>query len=395
MKLTHYIARRFALGGKGAGTSRFTGWIAILGMGVGCFALVLSVSILQGFETQVIQKIRGFESDIRIHGTVSSNEIRTINDIEGIKMTSEFMERKGLIKRRGNSIRLITLKAIDLHMLDRFYSIGLDIDNSSSDDNSVYIGKTLATRLNARAGDTVTLINPIDAPGLFGIPSMMQCTVKGVFSADVLQFDDEMVFISLESGKQLYKRNPDQDGLDLRLVDPKESDIVKSKILKHGLGNKIETWDEMHEALYNAMRMERIGAMIILSLIIIVAAFNLSTTLVLITTQKISELGMLRAMGANRRMIQRIILRQGFLIGGSGAGIGFFLGVSLVWIQESYSLIKLPTNIYLHPVLPVELTFSSSIAIIFIAGLFIYLASQIAAKRLETIEPSHSLFTEK
>ncbi|NQV36635.1 MAG: ABC transporter permease [Candidatus Marinimicrobia bacterium] len=395
MKFHHYIAKRFALGGKGAGASRFIGWIAILGMGIGCFALVLAVSVLQGFESKVIEKIIGFESDIRIHGSLKDEDLSEIRDLPDIQSIIPFMERKGLIHRKGNDIRLITLKAINPSAIDEFYDIIIPDREKTSTENPVYVGQTMAMRLNVRVGDQISLMSPVDTPGIFGLPKIISGTIAGIFSAEVLQFDDDIAFIPMDVGQALFSRKAGVDGYDVRLKSSELASDVKQNIQEIIPETNVETWTEMHEALFNAMRMERIGAILILSLIIIVAAFNLATTLVLVSSQKVSELGMLRAMGTDKSVIEKIIFRQGILIGGSGAIAGFVLGCILIFIQILFEPITLPADIYFSTILPVELTLNAALTIIIIAMISIVFASKLAASRLRFIDPINTLFMEK
>ena len=131
MHISTKIARRFLLGGRAAGTSKFTGIIAIVGMAVGCIALIISISVLNGFEKKVTEKIRGFEGDIRIVGiTKQANDIVTwLEKEERVSGSMPFMERKGILVGNNNTLRIVTLKAVEIEKVNSFYSLGLeDID---------------------------------------------------------------------------------------------------------------------------------------------------------------------------------------------------------------------------------------------------------------------------
>ncbi len=120
MKFSQAIAKRFMLGGKGAGPSRLTGWIAIIGLAVGCMAMILSISVLNGFESRVVNRIIGFEGDIRISGLTDwDRDLKEIKSIDGVKSVMSFQERKGLIMGRDNAQRMVLLKAVDLKWFRR------------------------------------------------------------------------------------------------------------------------------------------------------------------------------------------------------------------------------------------------------------------------------------
>jgi len=163
MRFSQSIARRFMLGGKGAGPSRLTGWIAIIGLAVGCMAMILSVSILNGFESRVVSRIIGFEGDIRVSGLTDwDGSIQEIQSIDGVKSVMSFQERKGLILGREDSQRMVLLKAVDSEMISSFYELNMLKGDRSSDLPQVFLGEMTARRLNLNLGDGLRIMSPID-----------------------------------------------------------------------------------------------------------------------------------------------------------------------------------------------------------------------------------------
>ena len=164
---------------------------------------------------------------------------------------------------------------------------------------------------------------------------------------------------------------------------------------KFGNISRIETWEDIHEGLFNAMRMEKIGAIIVLSLIVLVAAFNLTSTLVLVTYQKIREIGILRTLGTSASTIKTIIIKQGLLIGGMGAVVGIVISTGLVIMQNYLGFLPLPKDIYAFDKLPMILSIWDVLLVPFIAFLLIISSSYIAAKRAMLIEPKEAVHLEK
>jgi lipoprotein-releasing system permease protein len=399
MKFSTYIAKRFMLGGKGAGTSRFTGWIAIIGMAIGCFALIISIAVLNGFELQVADKIIGFEGDLRfskIDSNIAQDIYEHLENDSNISQIMPFMERKGVVLTSNNSVRMVSFKAVSFDQIVGFYDLGLDSIIVKQDTPQLLLGTLLAERLQIEVGDNIKIMSPIDNPIQIGLPRILNVEVAAIFQIDVLDYDDRIVFIPLKYGKQLFLRKKSVDGYDTRLVNRNNIDAVKEEMRSHfGSNARIESWEDIHEGLFNAMQMERIGAIFVLSLIVLVAAFNLTSTLVLVTYQKIREIGILRTLGASANVIKTIIIKQGILIGGIGAVVGIVLSVGIVISQNYLGFLPLPQDIYAFDKLPMVLSVRDVILVPFIAFLLIILASYIAAKRAMLIEPKEAVHLEK
>ena len=397
MKLSTYIAKRFLLGGKGSGVSKFTGWIAIIGMAVGSFALVLSMAVLNGFEQRVTEKIRGFEGDLRLSADektlteCSSNYFTKRTTIE----TMPFIERKGLIHRTGEPPKLVTFKAVEINRLAEFYTVNMESASGDVSSDAVVIGRLLANRLDVHIGDAVMLMSPIDQPSVFGLPRRIQTTVAGIFSANVLDYDDRLVFIPLKIGEKLFTRKRGVDGIDLRFDNISTMEITRLELNANYPNITTRSWDKIHEGLFQAMKMERVGAIAVLSLIILVASFNLTSTLVLITVQKIRQIGILRTIGATSSTIRSILIKQGFMIGSIGISIGLVLSLLIVGTQYYFNVLPLPEDVYFMDTLPMILTPVDVILVPMIAILLISLSSILAAKRAVLILPKDAVHIEK
>ncbi len=401
MNVTTYLARRFMLGGAGAGASRFTGWIAIIGMTLGCLFLILSVAVLNGFEAQVTKKIIGFEGDLRITNLEKAQDIPSLIEVlrkqPGVKAVMPFMERKGLLTNRNGDSRMVSFKAVDFGSVSTFYDLGIHKGiEMEAGQTPIIIGRLLAARLNLEEGDPITVMSPIDSPWQLGFPRQYRTRVAAIFQVQVLDFDDRMVFLPLELGRKMFVRKKQLDGLDIRSNATENIVPVKNEIAAVlPPSSKIYTWAELHEGLFQAMKMERIGAMIILSLIVLVAAFNLTSTLVLVTYQKIREIGILRTIGATAGDIYMVLIKQGLMIGGAGALAGIAISLAIIGIQNHYGIFPLPEDIYFMDRVPMILRASDLIIIPGIALALIVLSSVVAARRAMMIQPKDAVHLEK
>ena len=398
MKFQLLIAKKFMLGGAGSGPSRLNGWISIIGMIIGAFAILISLSVMNGFEKRVIEKLIGFEGDIRITSNVDNNLEKIFNEINSdpsIDKALLYKERIGMIFAKNDSKRIVTFKSIDIENLDSFYNI--DFINKGIDNvgQSIVIGNLLAQRLNVSVGDPLTIMSPIDQSSSLGLPILLDVKVGKIFNSQVLDFDDRIVFINKEMGNRIFLRKKNYDGIDLRLIDRKNLFSIVLKIKNDFKNISVYSWEDLHKALINAMRLERLGALAVLCLIILVSSFNLISTLVLVIIQKIRQIGILRAIGVSNLDIRKIIVTQGVLIGGVGVFIGVLLSLLLIIIQNIYGVIPLPSEIYFISELPMIINFNDIFLVSFISLIFIIFSSLIASRQAVKIGIRESLQWEK
>ena len=398
MKFQLLIAKKFMLGGAGSGPSRLNGWISIIGMIIGAFAILISLSVMNGFEKRVIEKLIGFEGDIRITSNVDNNLEKIFNEINSdpsIDKALLYKERIGMIFAKNDSKRIVTFKSIDIENLDSFYNIDFinkGIDNAGQ---SIVIGNLLAQRLNVSVGDPLTIMSPIDQSSSLGLPILLDVKVGKIFNSQVLDFDDRIVFINKEMGNRIFLRKKNYDGIDLRLIDRKNLSSIVLKIKNDFKNISVYSWEDLHKALINAMRLERLGALAVLCLIILVSSFNLISTLVLVIIQKIRQIGILRAIGVSNLDIRKIIVTQGVLIGGVGVFIGVLLSLLLIIIQNIYGVIPIPSDIYFISELPMIINLNDIFLVSFISLIFIIFSSLIASRQAVKIGIRESLQWEK
>ena len=398
MRFQLLIARKFMLGGSGSGPSRLNGWISIIGMIIGAFSIIISLSIMNGFEKRVINKLIGFEGDLRITANSNSNFEQIYSEIAADPLIDEallYRERIGLIFDKNNSKRIVTFKSINMENLNEFYNI--DFINNANDINqkSIAIGYLLAQRLNVDIGDQLSIMSPIDQSTSIGLPALIDVTVSKIFNSEVLDFDDRIVFISEEIGKKLFLRKQNYDGIDIRLKDRNDLSYLKYDLENKYINFSINTWEDLHKSLINAMKLERLGALAVLCLIILVSSFNLVSTLVLVIIRKIREIGILRALGSTNRDIRKIILFQGALIGGVGIFIGILASLIIILLQNRYGIIPIPSDIYFINQLPMIFYPNDVFVVMFISLIFIIISSFIASRQAIIIGIRDSLQWEK
>ena len=395
MNFTFKIAKNFMFTRKEAGPIRITGLISIIGIAVGTMAMVLSVSVLNGFESRIVDKVIGFEGDIKLRGEFKyEDSLERLTNIKGVDQILPYIDRFGLMIANDNSTRMIKFKSIDLNKIENFYDINIGvIDNHYQP--KIVIGKTTASRMNLRVGDELKIMSPLDQNTILGFPKQVRVVVGGIFDIQVLDFNDKIAFIEKEVGRRLFLRKNKYDGIDIRIKKESSLNDTKSDINSLFPDINLETWKDLHSNLFSAMKLERIGSLIVLSLIVLVGCFNLSTTLMLVAIQKIKQYGILSALGATKNMIRSIIIKQGVLTGTIGISIGITLGLFLVIIQNIFGVIKLPGDIYFTSHLPMVFYFSDFLLILLISTTMVLFSSMIAARRTNLATVKNSLALEK
>ena len=395
MNFSSKIAKNFMFTKKEVGPTRITGLIAIIGIAVGSMAMVLSVSVLNGFESRIVEKIIGFEGDIKLTGNFNYDDnLKKLKQIKSVDEIMPYMDRVGLMIANDNSTRMITFKSIDLSKIEKFYDINIDvIDNY--DQPKIVLGKTTASRMNLRVGDQIKIMSPLDQNSTLGFPRQIRAVVAGIFNIQVLDLNDKIAFIEEDAGEALFLRKDKYDGIDIRIKEEYGLNQAKEDISNIFPGIRLETWKDIHSNLFSAMKLERIGSLIVLSLIVLVGCFNLSTTLMLITIQKIKQYGILSALGATKNTIRNIVIKQGFFTGIIGIFIGLLIGLLIVIAQNIFGIIKLPGDIYFTSYLPMIIYISDFFLILLISLTMVLFSSMIAAKRTNLSSVKNSLVFEK
>jgi lipoprotein-releasing system permease protein len=385
MRWERKISKRFYH--KTINGNKYSSLLSLLGISVGCFAMVISLSVMNGFESLVHEKLKGFDGDIRMFSSIK--DLTFFENINAIESIMPFMERRGVAETSKNQ-KIVSLKAVDERLFKSFYD--LNFRGSELKHNQIFIGEDLSHRLEKDIGGKITIYSPLDQSIGLGIPYKKEFIIAGIFKTKVLDYDDRFIFMTLDDGKNLFRRKDAIDGFDLR-VDTESSIKAVKEDLKTISDNKIEifTWKDLNRSLVDAMKIERIATMIILSLIFLVSTFHLASSLTLISYQKIKELGILRVMGASGNSIINIIVNIGIRKAGKGMIYGTGIGLLVVIIQNKISFIKIPTDIYFVQSLPMEISFSEISSIVIISFSFIFLASFIIGRKISKINTMEAL----
>ena len=355
-------------------------FLSVFGIAVGCFSIITALSIMNGFEKLIKNKIRGFEGDLRISGIFDENKL---NDFEDILERSTFIERKAIMEF-SNEFSVLTFKAINMSKFEKVYDISYNGNRLKN--GEVMVGKDLALRLGLDIGDNIFIYSPLDQTLGFGLPIKRKFIVGSIFSSNVIDYDNRYVFLTLFDGKKLFKRKLNGKSYDIRIDDDLAFDEIKNKLYsKLGQNIKIDSWEDLNKSLVDAMKLEKLGITIVLSLIFFVASFNLAMNLSLNSLQNLKEIAILRALGASKISIRKIVLYMGLKLSGIGICIGTLLSIIIVFFQSTYKFIPIPDTVYFVSYLPVDLEFKNIFLTLILSLTFSSITSYILGSKISKI----------
>jgi lipoprotein-releasing system permease protein len=252
----------------------------------------------------------------------------------------------------------------------------------------IVLGRYIADRLMVDVGDEVVIISLSGVHSMFQMPPVKQFIVTGYFETGMYEYDNTYVYIGLEPAQQLFQLEDKVSGIEIRLDDLYKANEVVKEIDKHlGFPYFALTWFEMRQTLFSWIQLEKWAMFIILCLIILVAAFNIVSTLIMFVMEKTREIGILKAMGATSKGITRIFVCEGIVVGVIGTLLGFTIGYSLCWAQLKYKFFSLPGDVYFISTLPVKMEVTDFIYIGVAAVIICLLAAVYPAKKASGLIP--------
>jgi len=399
-------ARRFLGAQRKSRFSSLVGIFSVAGVFIGTASLVVAMALLNGFEGQVRDRLIGRDS----HLDLLANDANGLPDGDSISnlvertdprvvAASPFLGGKAGIST-GQAADGIVVMGIDpkrapkVTDIAKYMTVGkLDLSmrflDSGRVEHGIVMGYALASRLGLMVGDKATLVSLSSASALAGMgapPRMERAVLTGVFASGLYEFDANMAFVGIPSAQRLYQTGHRVSGIQIRVKD-----MWQAREIGEFLGSRTKLqpldWLTKNAALMKWMRLEKIIVTVVLCLIVVVAAFNIASSLVMGVLEKTREIGILRAMGANSGAILRIFLMQGALAGLIGSLSGIAFGLAICWVQATFQVIKLPGDIYFIDVLPVDVHLLDVVVVGVAANLICWMAALYPAWRASRLSP--------
>ncbi|KAB2879606.1 FtsX-like permease family protein [bacterium] len=404
MKFEHFVANRYLKPRRDNLYVTLIGGISVVGVTVGVMAIVLVLSILNGFEREIKSRFIGFDSHIKImkphdegitHWDEVVEKIRSEKSVVGV---SPYVLQKAMItSSSGNHVTFVKGTTeetiVQVTTLEKSILHGkVDFSKQDSAFNGMLVGYSLSLQLDVNAQDTLTVISPAGVTSPFSMPIAKRFSASGVFKTDMYEYDNAYVFVGLSDAQDLFEMEDQITGIDVKLDHIDKSFDVRDR-LAATLGEKyvVETWFDQHSDLYSAMKIEKWGSLVVLSLIILVAGFNIVSTLIMVVMQKTAEIGILKSMGASSNVVSGIFMRQGLIIGSIGILMGCLLGYGICVIQMQFSIIKMPQDIFFLDALPVELKWVDFFAIVIVAFCLCLFSTVYPARKAAKLLPVEAL----
>ena len=376
--------------------------ISILGVAVGVAALIIVISVMSGFDEDLKAKIIGTYSHIEVvsdYGVMPSQDFTDkIMDTKHAVAMAYFLNGQALI-RKDECVAGVIVKGIDPNSEIRVNSLGKYIKKGTLDnlkENGIVLGTELANKLNVGIGGRISLVSPAlmnekraKQSGLFSVEGK-DFKVTGIFTSGMYEYDSNLAYIDLSKAQELLGVGGMTTGASIRIDDAFNADNVK-KALRMKLGPRydVRTWVDLNRNLLEAIKLEKTVMFIILTLIVMVACFNIASALIMTVLEKTKDIGILKAIGSSSSNIMVIFALQGSFIGMLGTGLGVIMGLGACWCLKTYKFIDLPRDIYYIDKLPVKME-PADIAIIIISSILISIVAALypayKASRLDPVE---------
>lgn len=405
MSFRYFIALRYLLSKKEAGFITVISLISIVGVMVGVAALIIVLSVFNGFNSIVTDILVNFDPHLRIQ---QNDRTRPQDDAalrtflagqKNISGSGRFVSGKVMIVSKNQS-KVVFIRGMDNDAIEHVSGLKKKIvlgtlDFSDSTTNDLVLGFSLSDKLGVVTGDTVWMISPAGSEqallGL-GAPIIRSFRVAGMYESNNKEYDGSYGYMSLASAQRLLQLENDVHGYELRLTSLGDADGLKEAILaRFGDRFDVQTWYDLHKDLYSVMKIERWTAFIILCLIVAVASFNLLGSMTMSVIEKTRDIGILKTMGATNADIISIFRFEGALVGFVGIITGSALGLFVCWLQVQYHLFPLDPTVYIIPAIPIEIRVTDFIAITAATMVLCYGAAIYPAYRAASLQPAEAI----
>ena len=354
-KLEKEVTLRYLKTRKKDGFLNIISIFSFIGISLGVAVLIIVMSVMNGFRTELVEKIIGFNAHAvvkpydlpiskenlkNIELKTLSNKLLFSNSSEGVLINKDYT--KGL-QLRGYSIN--GFEELDIVKNQNFYG------NRKLISKFISIGKELSINFNINIGDKVLIMSPSGVQTIVGnLPKQEAYIVDSIFDSGLADFDQNIAFINIKDLENLFDLDESERFLEIYLKDPKKIDFAKKKLKEIFNQEYIYTWSDLNKSLFSALKVERNVMFIILSLIIIVAAFNIISGLTILVKNKTKEIAILKSIGVQNKSIVKIFFMVGFLIGTIATFFGILLGVLFsTYIENIRQLLSNIFNISLFP----------------------------------------------
>jgi len=409
-----FISLRYLKAKRRQGFISLISIISVAGVAVGVMALIVVLAVMTGFTDSLREKILGINSHIVVqrlgNGITDYQELsETVLKENGVMAATPYTYSQTMLSVPDASSGAI-VRGIDPTTANEVLSLNsqlikgsiTDLDDGSSSQGDplssralpgIILGKELAKSLHVGVDDNIRLFSPSGPLTPMGvIPKIKTCNVVGIFDTGMYEYDSSLAYVSLTTAQNFLDLGDKVHGLELRVDDIyKASDIAGKLEETLGFSYVVKDWISMNKNLFSALKLEKTAMFIILALIVLVAAFNIISTLIMVVMSKGKDIAILKSMGATSKGIMRIFVYEGLIIGLTGTIIGVIGGLALCKILSKYQFIKLPSDVYPITTLPIKVLPMDVTLVAISAALITLLATIYPSWKASKIEPAVAL----
>ena len=410
MNFELFVSLRYLLAKRRQTFISLITFISIAGVAVGVMALIVVLAVMNGFQDDLRNRILGITSHAIVgsfNGTFSDYQhlLEEVEKEPGVMAATPFIHAQVMISS-GKSVSGALLRGIDPQTAARVINIQENMIRGNLGDlrseraagegppvQGIILGVELCNNLGVRQGEWVTVISPSGRLTPMGqVPKSKLFQVVGVLQSGMYEYDNTLAYISLSAAQQFLGLADVVSGIEMRLEDIYLArEVADSLRTRLGLPYWVRDWMQMNRNLFSALKLEKVVMFIILTLIILVAAFNIVSSLIMLVMEKTRDIAILKAMGATTSSIRKIFVMEGFLIGTSGTILGLLGGFALCSLLKKYQFIELPRDVYYISTLPVKLELSDVGMIALSAIVISLVATFYPSRQAARLDPAEAL----
>jgi lipoprotein-releasing system permease protein len=392
--------------------------ICVVGIAAGVWLIITVLSVMNGFERTWREEIIGNRAHFTVHSGLGPIEdyddvLEAVLGTEGVVSASPYVDADGMVRGDGGQIMAVRLRGVDpkrvtevTDLADDLQTKGalaeLEAETPPGDEPAILIGGQLSSALGVAVGDSLVLISPFGGPQtpLGPAPRLKRFRVAGIFKSSFFQYDEVFTYVNLAAAQDFRRVGDVVDGIEGRTTDFYRSRAVGDAVRTNlGFPYYTRDWKDFFPAFFQALKSERVMMFILLTMIMVVAAFSIVSTLVMMIMEKSGDIAILKAMGARDGSIERIFALEGTLIGLVGTALGVIAGISVTahigWIQQRIEAVvgidTLPAEVYQFSTLPAELDLGQIAVAVGVAMVLSLGATLLPSRQAARLDPVESL----
>jgi lipoprotein-releasing system permease protein len=375
-------------------------WIGVGGVFLGVAALIVVLAVMTGFQDGIRDKIISANPHLLVFqmgggGLADAADIAVrVRAVPGVRSATPFVLQQALFTTEGGGAHGGLVRGVSLDDPSVLADLRTQVHTGAltplvEGRPAILLGTELARTLGVIPGDSVTVISPKGAVTAVGmVPKMRRFTVAGTVQVGMYEYDSSIAYLGLPAAREFADLPAGVTGLEVKLDDPFAAKRVGAAITARlGFPYWVRDWMDMNRNLFAALQLEKLALFVIVTIIVLVAAFAIIGHLVLLVAEKRKEIGVLKAIGASGRSITIVFFSVGMMIGVVGTLAGSAVGLALIWLQNTYKIIRLAGDVYQIDYLPMKLSPTDFLLIVSATLLLSFLATVLPARRAGALSP--------